>query len=135
MRATGIVRRIDDLGRVVIPKEIRRTLRIKEGDPLELFTTREGEVVFKKYTYCANEDWHKAKEIVKVLTDVPFALYDNYGELKEMSRENMPTYCDSRDNAIFVNDDIIGYIYFDRDILMEDDNRIKEVLKKLFTED
>ena len=135
MRATGIVRRIDDLGRVVIPKEIRRTLRIKEGDPLELFTTRDGEVVFKKYTYCANEDWHKAKEIVKVLTDVPFALYDNYGELKEMSRENMPTYCDSRDNAIFVNGDIVGYIYFDRDILIEDDNRIKEVLKKLFTED
>ncbi len=50
MKATGIVRRIDDLGRVVIPKEIRRTLRIKEGDPLEIFTDREGEVIFKKYS-------------------------------------------------------------------------------------
>jgi len=50
LRATGIVRRIDDLGRVVIPKEIRRTLRIREGDPLEIFTDREGEVILKKYS-------------------------------------------------------------------------------------
>ena len=50
MKATGIVRRIDELGRVVIPKEIRRTLRIKEGDPLEIFTDRDGEVIFKKYS-------------------------------------------------------------------------------------
>lgn len=50
MKATGIVRRIDDLGRVVIPKEIRRTLRIREGDPLEIFTGKDGEVVFKKYS-------------------------------------------------------------------------------------
>ena len=50
MKATGIVRRIDDLGRVVIPKEIRRTMRIRVGDPLEIYTTREGEVIFKKYS-------------------------------------------------------------------------------------
>ena len=49
MKATGIVRRIDDLGRVVIPKELRRTLRIREGDPLEIYTTSDGEVIFKKY--------------------------------------------------------------------------------------
>ncbi len=50
MKATGIVRRIDDLGRVVIPKEIRRTMRIREGDPLEIFVDREGEVILKKYS-------------------------------------------------------------------------------------
>lgn len=50
MKATGIVRRIDDLGRVVVPKEIRRTLRIREGDPLEIFTDREGEIILKKYS-------------------------------------------------------------------------------------
>lgn len=50
MKATGIVRRIDELGRVVIPKEIRRTLRIREGDPLEIFTDREGEIILKKYS-------------------------------------------------------------------------------------
>lgn len=50
MKATGIVRRIDDLGRVVIPKEIRRTMRIKEGSPLEIFTDRQGEIILKKYS-------------------------------------------------------------------------------------
>ncbi len=50
MKAKGIVRRIDDLGRVVIPKEIRRTMRIREGDPLEIYTDNEGEVIFKKYS-------------------------------------------------------------------------------------
>jgi AbrB family transcriptional regulator (stage V sporulation protein T) len=50
MKATGIVRRIDDLGRIVIPKEIRRTMHIREGDPLEIYTDRDGGVVFKKYS-------------------------------------------------------------------------------------
>lgn len=50
MKATGIVRRIDDLGRIVVPKEIRRTMRIREGDPLEIFTDSDGEVIFKKYS-------------------------------------------------------------------------------------
>ncbi|MPW24970.1 stage V sporulation protein T [Alkalibaculum sp. M08DMB] len=50
MKATGIVRRIDDLGRIVIPKEIRRTLRIREGDPLEIYTDKQGEVILKKYS-------------------------------------------------------------------------------------
>lgn len=50
MKATGVVRRIDDLGRVVIPKEIRKTLRIKEGDPLEIFTDKEGNIILRKYS-------------------------------------------------------------------------------------
>lgn len=50
MKATGIVRRVDDLGRIVIPKEIRRTLRIREGDPLEIFTEKDGGVIFRKYS-------------------------------------------------------------------------------------
>jgi AbrB family transcriptional regulator (stage V sporulation protein T) len=54
VKATGIVRRIDDLGRVVVPKEIRRTLRIREGDPLEIFTDREGSVILKKYSPIAD---------------------------------------------------------------------------------
>ena len=56
MKATGIVRRIDDLGRIVIPKEIRRTMRIREGDPLEIYTSREGEVIFKKYSLLGGVD-------------------------------------------------------------------------------
>lgn len=54
MKATGIVRRIDDLGRVVIPKEIRRTLRIREGDPLEIYTATDGEVIFKSIRLSGN---------------------------------------------------------------------------------
>ena len=56
MKATGIVRRIDDLGRVVIPKQIRRTMRIREGDPLEIYTSRDGEVIFKKYSLMGGLD-------------------------------------------------------------------------------
>ena len=78
MKATGIVRRIDDLGRVVIPKEIRRTMRIREGDPLEIFTDRDGEVIFKKYspigeltTFASQyaETLHKTCELSVVICD------------------------------------------------------------------
>lgn len=66
MRATGIVRRIDDLGRVVVPKEIRRTLRIREGDPLEIYTGKEGEIVLKKYSPMG-EMWQLAERFAQVL--------------------------------------------------------------------
>ncbi|MHC1749010.1 MAG: stage V sporulation protein T [Cellulosilyticaceae bacterium] len=67
MKATGIVRRIDDLGRVVIPKEIRRTLRIREGDPLEIFTDHDGQVILKKYSP-VGELSAFAKEYAEALT-------------------------------------------------------------------
>lgn len=78
MKATGIVRRIDDLGRVVIPKEIRRTMRIREGDPLEIYTDREGEVIFKKYSPIGElnsfasqyaETLHKTCDLSVIITD------------------------------------------------------------------
>lgn len=78
MKATGKVRRIDDLGRVVIPKEIRRTMRIREGDPLEIYTDRDGEVIFKKYspigelnTFAAQyaETLHKTCELDVIICD------------------------------------------------------------------
>ena len=78
MKATGIVRRIDDLGRVVIPKEIRRTMRIREGDPLEIYTDREGEVIFKKYSPIGElnsfasqyaETMHKTCELAVAICD------------------------------------------------------------------
>ncbi|HSU79647.1 MAG TPA: stage V sporulation T C-terminal domain-containing protein, partial [Candidatus Angelobacter sp.] len=68
MKATGIVRRIDDLGRVVIPKEIRRTLRIREGDPLEIFVDRDGEVILKKYSPI-NELGNFAQEYAESLAE------------------------------------------------------------------
>lgn len=73
MRATGIVRRIDELGRVVIPKEIRRTLRIREGDPLEIFTDHDGEVVLKKYSPIG--------EIANIAKDYTDSLYRTLGHI------------------------------------------------------
>ena len=72
MKATGIVRRIDDLGRVVIPKEIRRTMRIREGDPLEIYTGPDGEVVFKKYSPVNElENAAEACEVISKLGGAP----------------------------------------------------------------
>lgn len=69
MRATGIVRRIDDLGRIVIPKEIRKTLRIREGDPLEIFTARDGEIILKKYSPIGELDKF-AQEYAETLSEL-----------------------------------------------------------------
>ncbi|MFP4016569.1 MAG: stage V sporulation protein T [Halanaerobiales bacterium] len=78
MKATGIVRRIDDLGRVVIPKEIRRTMRIREGEPLEIFVDREGEVILKKYS--------------------------PIGELSEFAQEYADALAEETDHGVFVLD-------------------------------
>ena len=78
MKATGIVRRIDDLGRVVIPKEIRRTMRIREGDPLEIYTNNDGEVIFKKYSPIGEmgESAAQVAEIMHRLAGCPVAVFD-----------------------------------------------------------
>lgn len=78
MKATGIVRRIDDLGRVVIPKEIRRTMRIREGDPLEIYTNTEGEVIFKKYSPIneLSEGAVQAAEVISKLGGAPAIIFD-----------------------------------------------------------
>lgn len=86
MKATGIVRRIDDLGRVVIPKEIRRTLRIREGDPLEIFVDRDGEVILKKYSPIG-----ELGEFAKEYAD---SLYESLGHI---------TLITDRDNIIAVS--------------------------------
>ncbi|TXC89582.1 stage V sporulation protein T [Metabacillus litoralis] len=86
MKATGIVRRIDDLGRVVIPKEIRRTLRIREGDPLEIFVDRDGEVILKKYS--------PISELGDFSKEYADALYDSMGH---------PVLICDRDNFIAVS--------------------------------
>ncbi|MGN0581522.1 MAG: stage V sporulation T C-terminal domain-containing protein [Oscillospiraceae bacterium] len=78
MKATGIVRRIDDLGRVVIPKEIRRTMRIREGDPLEIYTSNDGEVIFKKYS-AINEMSQNASHVADImfkLAGCPVVVFD-----------------------------------------------------------
>lgn len=78
MKATGIVRRIDDLGRVVIPKEIRRTMRIREGDPLEIYTNPDGEVIFKKYSPIneLSDGALQAAEVISKLGGAPAVIFD-----------------------------------------------------------
>lgn len=78
MKATGIVRRIDDLGRVVIPKEIRRTMRIHEGDPLEIYTSNDGEVIFKKYSAIGemSENASQVADIMYKLAGCPVVVFD-----------------------------------------------------------
>lgn len=86
MKATGIVRRIDDLGRVVIPKEIRRTMHIKEGAPLEIYTDTQGGVIFKKYSPIGE------------LSDIT----EQYAEVLHRS-VNMPVIICDRDHALSVS--------------------------------
>mgnify|MGYP003318512841 CR=1 FL=1 len=93
MKATGIVRRIDDLGRVVIPKEIRRTMRIREGDPLEIFTDKDGEVIFKKYSpigelgdFAAQicESLHKSTDSIAAVCDRDSVIAISGGAKREL---------------------------------------------------
>ena len=77
MKATGIVRRVDDLGRVVIPKEIRRTLRIREGDPLEIFLDDQNDVVFRKYSPLSmNDDVLRTAKLMAKFSGIEIAIYD-----------------------------------------------------------
>ncbi len=98
MKATGIVRRIDDLGRVVIPKEIRRVLRIREGDPLEIFTEKDGEVIFKKYSpmgelaeFAAQicESLHKTADATAVLCDRDAVIAVSGGNRRELMEKHI----------------------------------------------
>jgi len=101
MKATGIVRRIDELGRVVVPKEIRRTLRIREGDPLEIFTDRDGGVILKKYS--------PIRELTSFASEYTESLQQTIG--------NIIIICD-RDNIISVSG-IIKKEYLERKVSTE----------------
>ena len=122
MKATGIVRRMDDLGRIVIPKEIRRTLKIRESDPIEIFTDREGQIVLRKYSPIGEmstfakqyaESLAKASGHVALITDkdVVIAAAGGGKQLlgKEVSRQleekmqNRETVCTNKDDRSFVN--------------------------------
>lgn len=143
MKATGIVRRIDDLGRIVIPKEIRRTLRIREGDPLEIFMDNNGSVTFKKYTYFGDFDYKKALNILKpILEDKVFAIYNNYCDYvcstykanfaDEMclNPELLPDNC----TEVRVGGDIVAYLYIKGEVREQLKNACIKVLKEFFTE-
>lgn len=141
MKETGIVRRIDDLGRVVIPKEIRRSMRIKEGDPLEIFVNaQDGTVSFKKYQPFEEYDWIKAKAIVSAIyPELQFGLYNVYGDKQTATNVTLPKnieiddFYEEEQSIITSEMDIIGYIVFDSDCLKADCEKIRAVLRQFFS--
>jgi stage V sporulation protein T len=130
MKATGIVRRIDDLGRVVIPKEIRRTIGIREGDPLEIYVGEKGEVIFKKYTPCTERE---CGAILKglyhsVCLNAPgkVAVYGTDDNIIRRSCQAFPTYLkeravecsDFQDYKVYTIrglEDVIGFLVVEND--------------------
>ena len=118
MKATGIVRRIDDLGRIVIPKEIRRTLKINEGDPFELYTV-EGGVVFKKYNAVGSRDWNIAKNIARDILCCDFCLLNRYTEpmVKCGVTSNLDNIALAKNDVreLKVQGELIGYLVTNKD--------------------
>ena len=112
MKATGIVRRIDDLGRVVIPKEIRRTLRLREGDPLELYTI-DGGVCFKPYSSWEQEVVTFGRALLAEFPS-PLAIYDRQGCLVYSRSNELPREVDvedyESDYAVLVEGEVVGYV-------------------------
>lgn len=132
MKATGIVRRIDDLGRIAIPKEIRRTMRIREGDPVEIYTEKDGSIILKKYSTLRNiENYAKHASDSLIRCGINAAIFDNFGDwisgassLKAY-KETLNNYLTERNlwklpNAnnvycepILSDGEIVGYIIFE----------------------
>lgn len=144
MKATGIIRRIDDLGRVAIPKEIRRSMKIREGDPLEIYTESDGSVIFKRYSPIGERDYAKAKQLLKAIlpNEVHFALYDLYGDIQQLTsiiefkeeykldREYIP------DGCYAIRDyEVIGYLYIKSDVEEKIKQMAVDVLTAFYKED
>ena len=148
MKATGIVRRIDDLGRIVIPKELRRNLNIKEGDPLELFTTNDGMVCFKKYMPTTEREWAKARDVIRTMYPrLSFALYNSMGDKMACNGTFSLT------NKLDINDkdvddlsiltttedkDTIGYFKIhpktERELSINEETNLRQIIDVLLTE-
>lgn len=108
MKATGIVRRMDDLGRVVIPKEIRRAMRIETGSPMEIFTDGDA-VCFKLYRPYGEHDWEKVFKALKPIIPSPFVLLNAYKETEQQSSK----YAGEPTDIVEIHDDddeVVGYV-------------------------
>lgn len=122
MKATGIVRRMDDLGRVVIPKEIRRAMKIKDGAPLEIFI--DGKMVcFQPYNPIETEQWEVALRIAKtMLKDIKFTILNSYGEVMGANTKEVVIDNEKYFTEIVVDAEVVGYIH-----ALEDDAPITEI--------
>lgn len=149
MKTTGLIRRIDDLGRVIIPKEIRRSLGIREGDPLEIYTDNDGSVIFKKYSTLGNiENYAKNASDSLIASGIKAAIFDNFGDLvsgtkslivykkellenlNERNAWTMPNVKGVACQPILSDGEIVGYIIFDYEE-NSDINIVKPIAKML----
>ena len=114
MKATGIIRRMDDLGRVVIPKEIRRAMKIREGDPLEIYTEKNGTVCFRKYSPIDEIDLDTIKIICDTsLGTLGYTLYDRDGCSvipKDINEIDIDSKLPANTCIVRADGDIIGYL-------------------------
>ena len=119
MKATGIIRRMDELGRVVIPKEIRRNMGLEAGHALEIFTTHDDCVCFKKYIPYGEQDWEKVFKAVSPIVKGNFAILNEYHEIEHKSSH----YKDERfahEVEIIDNDDeVVGYFATNDESLLD----------------
>jgi AbrB family looped-hinge helix DNA binding protein len=119
MKATGIVRRMDDLGRVLIPKELRRTLKIREGDALEIYTDSNGAIILKKYVPYDEKDWLKVHSLMKsILNSESFCVYDEVGQKKTFycgKDKEIPDFrlCNPDIEAIRIEGNAVAYLWTD----------------------
>ncbi len=136
MKATGIVRRVDDLGRVVIPKELRRSLKIREGASLEIYT-HNGAVCFKPYTPIGVKDWEKANQILQIILSCGFRLLDAYEE--EHCKHIVNTAAFDTPIGIVVNGETVATLEVNADesvdVFETEIRNATMVLQKLFAEE
>ena len=114
MKATGIVRQLDDLGRIVIPKEIRKQIGVQAGDPLEIFVERDGMVCLKRYEPIGEYEWEKAKNMLGYILEGEYILLDRYGAPKA-GRCEVPIVIGGTDGfnrniEIRIDGDVEGYL-------------------------
>ena len=109
MRATGIVRRMDDLGRIVIPKEVRRNMGLKEGDPIEIYTDKEC-ICLKRYHPYGERDWEIAFKLAKTILPFKFALLDRYGSVQKYNCKDVVIDSLNYSKQIIIDEECEGFI-------------------------
>ena len=134
MKATGIIRRVDDLGRVVIPKELRRNLKIKDGDPLEVFTEDDSVICFKKYQPYNDEQFRKAYQMAKAIIPCGLAILDSHEDYvfgnSAPVRPYVPVYADGDIVCYIGGADAADYPNYNKEFTLA-----AKVLAKYFEED
>jgi AbrB family looped-hinge helix DNA binding protein len=134
MKATGIIRRVDELGRVVIPKEIRRNMGIEAGHALEIFTTHDGCVCFKKYIPYGEQDWEQVFKAVSPIVKGNFAILNAYHEIEHKSSRYKDEHFAYEIEIIDDVGEVVGYIATNDESLVGSMQLAAQVAKAILSE-